>query len=545
MSGTPLPLRTWEGLDGWVDRWSILGFFPSGLVANPDPDLFEAKRATRWDEDFLAPWGGEGGLGEPLGDAGRAESWLAVDLAYGPQLLLKEARRRLPELDRRLGALDSDRWERLWYACAVVESDRDCEAVLRFCGWDGCRLFVNGERLFEERSYHHVILEKERVAVRLRRGLNTILLKLDRDGCALRVALPPGSPAVLRQLAYAPPAPPASLSTMEQLRRWALEKAVQLPFTGTTAAELQAWQARFREHYQRCLGPWPEAPPGGAVQVGDETLPDGVRRRRFELPDVGGAVLPYYLLTPPPAIDRRRLLVAVHGHEKHWRQVAGVEYGPRPAQMSVGGYTGDYALQLARRGWTTMVCCERAFGERNDHRGPGDKCDAAAWLAMAQGHTLVALHLHDLQRMTATVMAMPEFAGHGRPGLLGISGGGTLAYLLAAADPTYAATVLFCCICRYRDYAIHGGCGMQVVPLLWPTGDVPEVLSLIAPRPLLIAQGRLDATFNLPTTQAVATEAERAWQAAGAAERLRCAVYERAHQVDIDLADGFLAAHLP
>jgi len=544
VSGIPLPLRTWEGLDGWVDRWSILGFFPSGLVTNPDPDLFEAKRATRWGEDFLAPWGGEGGLGEPLGAAGQAESWLPVDLAYGPKLLLKEARHRLPELDRRLGTLDSDRWERLWYACAVVDCDRDCEAVLHFCGWDGCRLFVNGELLFEEHAYHHVILEKERVPVRLRRGLNTVLLKLDRDGCALRVALPPGSPVVMRQIEYAPPAPPARYSTIEQLRRWALDKTVQMPFHGTTPAELQAWQSRFRAHYQRCLGPWPEPPSGEAVLVGSEDLPDGVRRRRFELPDHGGAVLPFFVLTPPPAVDRRRLLVAAHGHEKHWREVAGASSPQRPTQLMVGGYTGDYALQLARRGWTTLVCCERAFGERNDHRGPGDKCDAAAWLAMAQGHTLVGLHLHDLRRLTAAALAMPEFAGHGRPGLLGISGGGSLAYLLAAADDTYAATVLFCCITRYREYAIGGGCGMQVLPLLYPTGDIPEVLSLIAPRPLLIAQGRLDATFNLPTTQAVHAEALRAWQAAGQPQRLRCAIYELAHQVDVDLADRFLAEHL-
>jgi dienelactone hydrolase len=543
MPAEALPLLTWEQTSGWIDRWTILGFFPSGLVADPDPDLFGPKRATRFAEDFLEPWGGESNCALPNGGDG-AEGWQPVALVYGPKLLLSEARRRYPALDRRLGALDSNHWDRLWYACAVIESDRDIEAVLHFCAWDGCRLFVNGLLVFEERSYHHIVLEKELVPIRLRRGRNILLFKMDRDGCAARVSLPAGSQAVLRQVSFAPSPPPPRYSTMEQLRRWSLSKQVQQPFHGTTLADLQAWQERFREHYLRCLGPWPEPDAQQPELIATENLPDGMQRRRYELPEVGGGSLPFYLMTPPPGLDRRRVVVVAHGHEKHWQEVAGAQRGPRAAKLMVGGYTGDYALQLAHRGWTTVVCCQRGFGERNDHRGPGDKCDAAAWLAMAQGHTYVALHLHDLRRITTAVQGIPGLADHGRPGLLGLSGGGSLAYLLAAADETYAATALFCCICRYRDYALGAGCGMQIVPLLYPTGDVPEVLSLIAPRPLLIAQGRLDSTFNLPTVRAVHAEASRAWLAAGAPEGLHLCVYERAHQVDADIASQFFADQL-
>jgi fermentation-respiration switch protein FrsA (DUF1100 family) len=165
-------------------------------------------------------------------------------------------------------------------------------------------------------------------------------------------------------------------------------------------------------------------------------------------------------------------------------------------------------------------------------------------MAMAQGHTYVALHLHDIRRMTRAVLDLPETAGAGAPGLLGLSGGGSLSYLLAATDPLYAAVAVFCCICRYRDYALGAGCGMQVLPLLYPTGDLGEVLSLIAPRPLLIGQGRLDATISVVTTRDIYREAARAWRAAGRERAVRLAVYEKAHEVDVERADGFFAEML-
>ncbi|MCX7806459.1 MAG: alpha/beta hydrolase family protein, partial [Planctomycetota bacterium] len=104
----------------------------------------------------------------------------------------------------------------------------------------------------------------------------------------------------------------------------------------------------------------------------------------------------------------------------------------------------------------------------------------------------------------------------------------------------FRAVAPFCGICRYRDYAMgFNGCGLQVVPRLYPAGDVGEVLSLIAPRPLMIAQGRLDSTFDIITARSVFEDAKRAYEAVGASDRIELCIYERPHQYDPDLAERF------
>jgi len=537
-------LVTWEGAGGWIYHWFICGFFEAGLRHDPSPSLFDEKRADNWTVDLLGPWGGETGVRHvpsPAGESTACLEWLPVSQVFGPRLSLSELRTRYEEVDAALGDLDprDSRWNRIWYALALIEAEEETPVTVRFCGWDGCRLLVNGSPVFDEHSYHHVILDKEEITVTLPRGTNSLLFKLDRDGLAARVI--PAEKAAGRLRVLTPEESPRRnrISTEEQLKFWAMEKRTEEPFTGTTEAELRRWQRSFREFYRERLGPFPPVPPGDTACVETETTPEGVERRLYHMPSEAGCILPFYVLLPPEKRRNNRVVIVAHGHNMQWKTVAGVTPPPSPRASAVGPVTADYAYQLACRGFVTAVCCERGFAERNDHRGPGDKCTHAFMLAMAQGFFYPALHMHDIRRMTSFVMSLPETAGMKGPGITGLSGGGTLSYLLAAYDETFAACAVWCGICRYRDYATGAGCGMQVVPRLWPRGDVGEVLSLIAPRPLLVGQGRLDATFNVITVASVARDAERAYRAAGRPENLRVCFPDLAHQVDVETCAGF------
>ncbi|GMV83953.1 MAG: hypothetical protein AMXMBFR7_51370 [Planctomycetota bacterium] len=537
------PLLKWDRVPGFLCDWHLAGLFDPGLQHNPAPDLFQKKISLRWSEDHLQPWGGSGAIADvPAHKAGGVDwEWSLLPLNWTPELSLLRSRDDFPAWAERMNGRNPHTWDRAYFALAVVESPEDADAELWFSGWDGCRLWINGQLSFDEHSYHHVIWDMERVGFRLKQGLNSFLLQLDRDGCVARIAIP-GAPQKLyaiRSVADGEAPTARKVSAFAQMRRYAANLKVTNSYDGQLP--LAEWQDQFREHFLRCLGPAPERSTDlPSPKLISHTKCNGYARSRYHLAAEGDAEIPCYVLIPQK--PNGRTLVVAHGHESPAKVV-----GEEPHTGSwrwVGKYTGNYGEQLAQRGFVVTLIHERGFGERRDYFGSSDPCNAAAELAMTIGLTLPRLHIADLHLAYDFVRTFAGVDGN-RIGLTGLSGGGTLTYLTAAFDERFKAAAEFCGMCRYTRYATGlKGCGMQVVPGLFPVGDVGEVLSLIAPRPLLLVHGRLDSSFNVIEFRSIAEDTRRAYRAAGVEDRLTAEVIEMPHQYDIDAAEKFFLTWL-
>lgn len=535
-------LLTFDRQPGFLCDWHICGWFDAGLQHNPAPSLFDKKNSLRWAEDHLAPWGGCAGIKDvpppaPLPQWERGVEWALAPLTWHPILSLLSLRKDFLAWENPLQDLHPDSWHKLWYALAVVKSPRRMEAELCFSGWDGCRLWINGALSFEEHSYHHVIVDMEKTRFTLEEGLNSFLFQLDRDGVCARIGVP-GDPRALedlRSVAEGEPPSPRAVGTFAPMRRYAQTLKIKCPFKGTTSEDLLKWQKSFGAFYRRCLGEAPAYPPKmPPPALEQEDRLDGYTRRRYALPCEGAGSIPAWVLAPDEAKFNGRTVVIAHGHEDPRRTVGETPLeGPRIAS---GKLTHNYAECMAQRGFFTVMINERAFGQRRDCFGPmDDPCNAAGLQAQCMGLTLPRLHIADLHLLYDFACTFPE-VDRARIGLGGLSGGGTLSYIAGAFDDHFKAVAVFCGMTRYADYAAGKGCGMQVVPGLYPTGDVGEVLALIAPRPLLLAQGRLDSSFNVVRFKSIAEDARKAYRAAGASDRLRVEVMDLAHQFDPDLA---------
>ncbi|MBI3827934.1 MAG: hypothetical protein HY291_00350 [Planctomycetes bacterium] len=536
-------LMTWDRTPGFLCDWHMCGWFDSGLQHNPEPNLFDKKVSLRWAEDHLAPWGGCANIRDvpkPGKVDGLAADWTLVPLSWDPRLSLLRARSEYPAWEPRLKDLHPDAWHKLYYVLAVVEAPRALAAALVFSGWDGCRLWVNGVQKFEEHSYHHVIVDHERIDVKLEPGLNTFLFQLDRDGICARLEIPGDAQALddLRSVAVGEPPAPREIATFAPMSRYAVGLKVKRPFKGSTPDELTKWQKGFGAHYRKCLGPAPVYPKKRPEpQLIETQACEGHSRRRFHLACEGGGRIPAWVLQPEAGRFNGRTMVIVHGHENPRRTVgADVPQGPRIAS---GKQTHNYAELMAQRGFLTFMINERCFGERRDYWEHEDTCNVAHFKALAMGLTLPRLHIADLHLLYDFACTFKEVDPQ-RIGLSGLSGGGTMTYVAGAFDDRFKAVGVFCGLIRYADYAANdGGCGMQTIPGLYPTGDVGEVLSLIAPRPLLLGQGRLDSGFPLPRFRSMAEDARKAYKAAGVEDRLQVSVFELAHQYDPDISAEF------
>jgi dienelactone hydrolase len=227
----------------------------------------------------------------------------------------------------------------------------------------------------------------------------------------------------------------------------------------------------------------------------------------------------------------------------------------RPAVIVAHGTGGSkeavlpLLLTLAARGFVAVAIDARHHGQRV---GGPDAGSAAYVTAIfdkfrgASGYPFLYDTVWDLMRTLDYLEQRPDIDAQ-RIGLLGISKGGMETYLTAAADPRIAATVPVLGVQSYA-YALeqelwrprvetfqsafdaaaqHAGVAApdaafvrhfydRVVPGIYGEFDGPAMLPCIAPRPLLVVNGELDArTAGLHLCQAAA---EAAYAQGGAPE---------------------------
>src|SRR5205807_391153 len=64
------------------------------------------------------------------------------------------------------------------YLYREIESPVDQDATIALGTDDGSKLWVNGEKVYETRAHDAAVPEKARVAVKLKKGTNALLLKI-------------------------------------------------------------------------------------------------------------------------------------------------------------------------------------------------------------------------------------------------------------------------------------------------------------------------------------------------------------------------------
>jgi dienelactone hydrolase len=253
-------------------------------------------------------------------------------------------------------------------------------------------------------------------------------------------------------------------------------------------AVLEQWRARRAATLAGLLGRLPER-----VPLKTETLEtvqcEGYQRHRivFDTEDVMS--VPAYLLVPD---DRRApgpAVLAVHGHGPGKSIIVGLESTEAP--------NGDYAHQLAQRGYVVLAPDLRCFGERADWNPPDHYgCDTNLVHAVMAGWNPLTQNLWDMAR-ALDVLESHDLVDAGRLGVVGLSYGATITLFLAAMDQRVSAAVVSGYFSSWRE--AHkmpwNMCGSQVVPGMLGSIEHVDLGALVAPRPLLIESGRDDDLF--------------------------------------------------
>lgn len=331
----------------------------------------------------------------------------------------------------------------------------------------------------------------------------------------------------------------------ERIRAAAEGARLSMKFEGSTGDECRRWQEQFASRLRTLLGP--HQPPARWRTVLERTVEreDHVREERLLVAE-GIDSVPVHLLRPR-SVGRphaRPAMLALHGHGPFGHDaVAGIDDTPaRRAEIAAVGY--DYGLQLVRRGYVVAAPCLTPFGRRLTRPGrdprKGDACGPAFISMQLLGRLLMGENLRDIL-WTFQLLATDEAVDPLRIGCVGLSYGGRMTMLATALEPRIRAAVIsgaLNCLQERVETAHSAGC--QVIPKLLEYGDVPEIASLIAPRPCLWEVGRRDVLIAPEWAEIALERIGRAYRALGAADRLRVDRFDGGHQWHGEVAYPFL-----
>jgi len=330
-----------------------------------------------------------------------------------------------------------------------------------------------------------------------------------------------------------PAAKPTALTTHEHVRRLAKVAPLSMRFDGGTAAELAAWRERFRSKLASLLGDY--APPERWETTAERTdeLTDHTRLQLL-LSAKGHATLPVYLLLPRGAAGRKRPgVVAVHGHGSHgYHPIVGRDDLPGVSR-AIAGANYDYGRQLVRQGYVVAAPCLQPFGRRlgsRDRYGRQDPCAVEFLRLQLLGKVLMAENLRDVLWSLALLCQRPEVDAD-RCACVGLSYGGRMTMLAAAMESRFKVAVISGAMNVMQERVqVRYSCGAQVIPGLLRYGDVPEIGSLIAPRPAVWEIGSRDKLVKSTWANAAIARLKRAYKACGKPENLVIDRFEGGHR---------------
>ncbi len=204
----------------------------------------------------------------------------------------------------------------------------------------------------------------------------------------------------------------------------------------------------------------------------------------------------------------------------HWPSLDGAKIG----------YPDRY-LWYPANGFALLVLDPMGFGEIPGVHPGTQRLNRWEWLS--RGYTPAGVEVWNAMRALDWLESRPEIDAR-RIGVTGVSGGGVMTQYLAALDERVAAAAPSCSTFTLGDQAakslVPRQCDCTFVPNIQRI-DFPEVLALIAPRPLLVLGGRKDPLFPPGGFREAVRRARRIYDlfGAGGEGRLRLVESEAGH----------------
>jgi hypothetical protein len=295
-------------------------------------------------------------------------------------------------------------------------------------------------------------------------------------------------------------------------------------FNAESKEEWAVWHRNLKEKLVELLGGFPPNRCPLRPEILERVEEETYWREKVVFESLEDVSIPAYLLIPKGIKDngKAKALLCLHGHGRGKDDVVGIVSDEVDRQQNIRPLNYDYARQFAERGYVVLAPDAMCFGERGDI-----SCAWAFTSGLLLGEVLVGLRVWDAMRAMDYLESRPEVDAQ-RIGCVGLSWGGTHTIYTSALDERIKVAVVSGYFSSFKDILIDRACcSCQYVPNILKYADLPDIVSLIAPRPLLIENGTRDPLYTLEVVKKEYPRVEKVYH-----------LLEGSDRVDIDLFDG-------
>ena len=309
-----------------------------------------------------------------------------------------------------------------------------------------------------------------------------------------------------------------------------LAQKLPLSFDGTQ--DFAAYQRSIKEKLTDLLGDTPERVPLDTIVEETVEHEDFTERRiSFAVETDVRAVCIFCI--PKTGKEKYPLAVCLQGHGKGMHVSMGRrKYESEKPDMG----DRDVAVQALKRGYAAICLDQRGFGERRTEiempagKDGGPKCQVTAMNALMVGRTLIGERVWDVSRAIDLALTYPEIDGE-RILCTGNSGGGTTTYYAAAMDARIKVAMPSCAVCTFKSSICNiYHCVCNYVPRISKYMEMGDIAAAIAPRKLIVINGKLDNIFPQAGVEECFDTIKAIYTAAGVPDNCALATGQSGHR---------------
>jgi hypothetical protein len=346
------------------------------------------------------------------------------------------------------------------------------------------------------------------------------------------------------------------LTSLHQLEGLFNKEGCKSRFTGSTLADLTAWQQEKRAILHNLLGFDTFADCGNKVYELESEDCGTYTRTKYVLQTEEFVHMPFLMLKPKDAKAGEPLpaILCPNGHFKNFKEsVAAVRTAPN-VLIDMEEFHTHHGEDFVNMGYMAFCPDARGYGERAERavqREGAWKCSCTYLnrMGIPLGRSTLGMNIWDLIKLTDYVCGR-EDVDASRIGAAGLSGGGFQSMFLAAADERIK------CICTSGYFYgallsllhMNQNCDCNYVPNLWRHFDHGDIAALIAPRALIIETGIQDTLNGAPALENITPQlaiTQQAYAAANAPENIRHVSFDVGHKWVGTETYPFFEKHLP